>query len=86
MLATGKGEAILCATVARDVAVLMEFKGVFLKEAANCVVHERTSKGIVGLVYVSAAGEVAMPCNTLGMFRACATEDGYSEIAIWPSS
>lgn len=86
MLATGKGEAILCATVARDVAVLMEFKGVFLKEAANCVVHERTSKGLVGLVDVSAAGEVAMPYNTLGMFRACATEDGYSEIAIWPSS
>ncbi|KAG5032287.1 hypothetical protein JHK85_016269 [Glycine max] len=56
------------------------------QEAANCVVHERTSKGLVGLVDVSAAGEVAMPYNTLGMFRACATEDGYSEIAIWPSS
>jgi len=84
--ATGKGEAILRSTVARDVAALMEFKGVSLKEAANCVVHERTPKATVGLVAVSAAGEVAMPYNTTGMFRACATEDGYSEVAIWSHS
>ncbi|XP_027339182.1 isoaspartyl peptidase/L-asparaginase-like [Abrus precatorius] len=84
--ATGKGEAILRATVARDVAALMEFKGVSLKEAANCVVHERTPKGTVGLVAVSAAGELAMPYNTTGMFRACATEDGYSEVAIWSAT
>ncbi|KAK7304224.1 hypothetical protein RJT34_15351 [Clitoria ternatea] len=84
--ATGKGEAILRATVARDVAALMEFKGVTLKEAANCVVHERTPKDTVGLVAVSAAGEVAMPYNTKGMFRACATQDGYSEVAIWQTS
>lgn len=84
--ATGKGEAIICGTVARDVAALMEFKGLSLKEAANCVVQERTPKGTVGLVAVSAAGEIAMPFNTTGMFRACATEDGYSEIAIWPAA
>ncbi|CAJ1975481.1 unnamed protein product [Sphenostylis stenocarpa] len=84
--ATGKGEAILRATVARDVAALMEFKGFSLMEAANCVVHERTPKGTVGLVAVSAAGEVATPYNTTGMFRACATEDGYSEVAIWSAS
>ncbi|KAL2338238.1 hypothetical protein Fmac_012684 [Flemingia macrophylla] len=84
--ATGKGEAIIRGTVARDVAALMEFKGLSLKEAATCVVHERTPKGTVGLIAVSSKGEVAMPFNTTGMFRACATEDGYSEIAIWPSS
>ncbi|KAG5153569.1 hypothetical protein JHK82_011538 [Glycine max] len=84
--ATGKGEAIIRGTVARDVAALMEFKGLSLVEAANCVVHERTPKGTVGLVAVSAKGEVAMPFNTTGMFRACATEDGYSEIAIWPAA
>lgn len=84
--ATGKGEEIIRGTVARDVAALMEFKGLSLKEAANCVVHERTPKGTVGLIAVSAAGEIAMPFNTTGMFRACATEDGYSEIAIWPTT
>ncbi|OIW19678.1 hypothetical protein TanjilG_18488 [Lupinus angustifolius] len=84
--ATGKGEAIISATVARDVAALMEFKGLSLKEAADYVVHERTPKGTVGLIAVSAAGEIAMPFNTTGMFRASATEDGYSEIAIWPTT
>ncbi|XP_027331574.1 isoaspartyl peptidase/L-asparaginase-like isoform X2 [Abrus precatorius] len=84
--ATGKGESIIRGTVARDVAALMEFKGLSLEEAATCVVHERTPKGTVGLVAVSAKGELVMPFNTTGMFRACATEDGYSELAIWPAA
>ncbi|KAJ4974112.1 hypothetical protein NE237_007286 [Protea cynaroides] len=84
--ATGQGESIIRATVARDVAALMEYKGLSLKEAAAYVVEECTPKGTCGLVAVSATGEVTMPFNTAGMFRACATEDGYSEIAIWPPS
>ncbi|XP_043702032.1 isoaspartyl peptidase/L-asparaginase [Telopea speciosissima] len=84
--ATGKGEAIIRSTVARDVAALMEYKGLSLKEAASYVVEECTPKGTCGLVAVSATGEVTMPFNTTGMFRACATEDGYSEIGIWPPS
>ncbi|GMY38787.1 isoaspartyl peptidase/L-asparaginase-like [Fagus crenata] len=83
--ATGKGEAIIRGTVARDVAALMEFKGLSLKEAAAYVVEECVPKGNVGLVAVSAKGEITMAFNTTGMFRACATEDGYSEIRIWPS-
>jgi isoaspartyl peptidase/L-asparaginase-like protein (Ntn-hydrolase superfamily) len=43
------------------------------------------NKGNVGLVAVSAKGEITMAFNTTGMFRACATKDGYSEIGIWPS-
>lgn len=82
--ATGRGEAIIRGTVARDVAALMEFKGLSLQEAAAYVV-ESVPKGSVGLVAVSAKGEVTMPLNTTGMFRACATEDGYSEVAIWPT-
>ncbi|OAY73610.1 Isoaspartyl peptidase/L-asparaginase, partial [Ananas comosus] len=82
--ATGKGEYIIRATVARDVAALMEYKGLSLKEAAAHVI-ENVPKGNVGLVAVSSEGEVAMLFNTTGMFRACATEDGYEEIGIWPS-
>ncbi|GAB4860894.1 hypothetical protein Ancab_036055 [Ancistrocladus abbreviatus] len=80
--ATGKGEAIIRGTVARDVAAIMEYKGLSLKEASAYVVEKCVPRGNVGLVAVSATGEVAMPFNTTGMFRACATEDGYSEIAI----
>ncbi|KAJ0980140.1 hypothetical protein J5N97_008395 [Dioscorea zingiberensis] len=80
--ATGKGEFIIRATVARDVAALMEYKGLSMKEAAAYVINS-VPKCHAGLVAVSANGEVAMPFNTKGMFRACATEDGYSEIGIW---
>ncbi|KAD4385381.1 hypothetical protein E3N88_25549 [Mikania micrantha] len=83
--ATGRGEAIIRETVARDVAAVMEYKGLSLKEAAAYIVDEVTPKGTTGLVTVSPTGEVAMPFNTTGMFRACATEDGFMEVAIWKS-
>lgn len=82
--ATGKGESIIRETVGRNVAALMEYKGLSLKDAANYVVVN-SPKGTTGLVAVSATGEVAMAFNTTGMFRACAKEDGTSEIAIWNS-
>ncbi|KAJ1690256.1 hypothetical protein LUZ63_014411 [Rhynchospora breviuscula] len=80
--ATGKGESIIRNTIARDVAALMEYKGLSLKDAANQVIAN-APKGTVGLVAVTDKGDVAMPFNTTGMFRACAVEDGHSEIAIW---
>ncbi|KAI3463831.1 hypothetical protein Pfo_020494 [Paulownia fortunei] len=83
--ATGKGEAIIRATVARDVAALMEYKGLSLKEAATYVIEECAPRRTAGLVAVSATGEVTMAFNTVGMFRACATEDGYNEVGIWPN-
>lgn len=83
--ATGRGEAIIRETVARDVAAVMEYKGLCLKEAADYIVHEVAPKGTTGLIAVSPKGEVAMPFNTTGMFRACATEDGFTEVAIWHS-
>ncbi|CAA0815307.1 Isoaspartyl peptidase/L-asparaginase 1 [Striga hermonthica] len=81
--ATGKGEAIIRATVARDVAALMEYKGLSLNEAANYVIQKCAPRGTAGLIAVSSTGEVTMPFNTGGMFRACATEDGQTEVAIW---
>ena len=80
--ATGKGEVIIQGTITRDLAAIMEFKGLSLKDAAAYVVN-KAPKGTVGLVAVSKDGELAMPFNTTGMFRACATEDGYSEVSIW---
>jgi beta-aspartyl-peptidase (threonine type) len=81
--ATGVGEAIIRHTVARDVAAVMEHRGLALKDAAARVVGA-APPGTVGLVAVSARGEVAMLHNTAGMFRACVTQDGHTEVAIWP--
>ncbi|KAG6489262.1 probable isoaspartyl peptidase/L-asparaginase 2 [Zingiber officinale] len=80
---TGEGEAIIRSTLARDVAALMEYKGLGLQEAVDYAVKERLDEGKAGLIAVGRNGEVAMGFNTVGMFRGCATEEGLMEVAIW---
>ncbi|CAL4917825.1 unnamed protein product [Urochloa decumbens] len=80
--ATGKGEEIIRYTVARDVAALMEHRGMPLRDAAARVVAG-APRGAVGLVAVSREGEVCMVHNTTALFRACATEGGHEEVGIW---
>lgn len=80
---TGEGEAILRATLAREVAAVMEYKGLPLQEAVDFVIKERLDEGKAGLIAVSSNGEVACGFNANGMFRGCATEDGFMEVGIW---
>lgn len=81
--ATGRGEAIMKATVSRDVAAIMEYRKVSLAEAVDEVIEQRLPVGMGGLVAVSASGDVAMSFNTTGMYRACMKEGGSEEIGIW---
>ncbi|KAM7254504.1 hypothetical protein ACFE04_003884 [Oxalis oulophora] len=76
---TGEGEAILRGTLARDVAAVMEYKGLRLQEAVDFVIKTRLDDGKAGLIAVSKDGEVACGFNCTGMFRGCATEDGFME-------
>ncbi|XP_051151023.1 probable isoaspartyl peptidase/L-asparaginase 2 [Andrographis paniculata] len=80
---TGEGEAIIRGTLARDVAAVMEYKGLDLQEAVDFVIGKRLDKGKAGLIAVSSKGEVTCRFNSVGMFRACAAEDGYMEVGIW---
>ena len=80
---TGEGEAIIRGTLAREVAAVMEYKGLGLQEAVDFVIKERLDEGQAGLIAVSRKGEVAYGFNTTGMFRGCATEDGFMEVGIW---
>uniref|UniRef100_A0A0A0KZV2 beta-aspartyl-peptidase n=1 Tax=Cucumis sativus TaxID=3659 RepID=A0A0A0KZV2_CUCSA len=80
---TGEGEAIIRGTLAREVAAVMEYKGLGLQEAVNYVIEERLDEGQAGLIAVSSKGEVACGFNTTGMFRGFATEDGFMEVGIW---
>ncbi|KAG5230849.1 L-asparaginase family protein [Salix suchowensis] len=80
---TGEGEAIIRGTLARDVAAVMEYKGLDLQGAVDFVVKERLDEGKAGLIAVSRDGEVACGFNTNGMFRGFATEDGFMEVGIW---
>ncbi|KAA9327458.1 isoaspartyl peptidase/L-asparaginase [Hymenobacter busanensis] len=69
---TGHGEYFMRAVVAHDIACLMEYRGLSLQEACRVVVHEKLAPvgGEGGLVAVDAAGNIALPFNSEGMYRA----------------
>ncbi|KAK9144151.1 hypothetical protein Sjap_004054 [Stephania japonica] len=81
-LRQGEGEAIIRDTLARDVAAVMEYKGLKLQEAVDWVVKNRLDWQ-AGMIAVSSEGEVAYGFNSNAMFRGCATEDGFVEVGIW---
>lgn len=82
---TGSGEFFIRGVVAYDVACLMEYKGFSLQEAADEVILKRILKigGDGGLVAVDSKGNIAMPFNTEGMYRACKDSAGYEMIKIY---
>ena len=81
---TGDGEFFIRAVVAYDVSCLMEYKGLSLQEACKIVVQDKLVKikGEGGLIAIDAAGNIALPFNSEGMYRACKrnSEPTYIEI------
>ena len=73
--------------VAYDVACLMEHKGMGVLDASEEVIHKRLMniKGDGGLIAVDTNGNIAMPFNTEGMYRACRNSEGQEEISIYKS-
>ena len=69
---TGIGEGFIRAVSAYDVSALMEYKSLSLQEAAKKVVFEKLPLvgGAGGLIAVDKNGEVYLPFNTEGMYRA----------------
>lgn len=82
---TGSGEFFIRGVVAYDVACLIEHKEMSLLEAADEVIHKRILEigGDGGLIAVDAKGNVAMPFNTEGMYRATKSSNGKEEISIY---
>ncbi|MEZ4798137.1 MAG: isoaspartyl peptidase/L-asparaginase [Flavobacteriaceae bacterium] len=82
---TGSGEFFIRGVVAYDVSCLMEHKGLSLNDAANEVIHKRILdiNGDGGLIAVDAKGNIAMPFNTEGMYRAFKTSEGEENISIY---
>lgn len=82
---TGSGEYFLRAVVAYDVSCLMEYKGLSLEDACHEVVHNRLMKikGDGGLVAVDSKGNVSLPFNTDGMYRAAKSSSGLELVEIY---
>ena len=69
---TGSGEFFIRGVVAYDVSCLMEYKGMTLEDACHEVIQHRLMKigGDGGLIAVDTKGNISMPFNTPGMYRA----------------
>ncbi len=69
---TGSGEFFIRSVVAYDVHCLMLYKGLDLENACRVAVHEHLLAigGDGGLIAVDALGNVSLPFNTDGMYRA----------------
>lgn len=82
---TGSGEFFIRGVVAYDVSCLMEHKNISLEEASNEVVYKRMLEinGDGGLIAVDAKGNIVMPFNTEGMYRACKSSDGTEAVLIY---
>lgn len=82
---TGSGEFFIRGVVAYDVSCLMEHKGMSLEEAAHEVIDKRVLEigGDGGLIAVDTKGNIAMPFNTEGMYRAFKTSEGKKEVRIY---
>ncbi|MGB4974510.1 MAG: isoaspartyl peptidase/L-asparaginase, partial [Cyclobacteriaceae bacterium] len=82
---TGSGEFFIRGVVAYDVSCLMEYKGLSLQDAADQVINHRLKKigGDGGLIAVDAQGNIAMPFNTDGMYRASWNANDEKQIAIY---
>ncbi|MDX6694833.1 MAG: L-asparaginase / beta-aspartyl-peptidase [Blastocatellia bacterium] len=82
---TGHGEYFMRAVVAYDVACLMKYKGLTLKDACEQVVNVRLREmgAEGGLVAVDSAGNVALPFNSEGMYRAWITSESAAQVDIY---
>ena len=82
---TGSGEYFIRGVVAYDVACLMEFKGLSLADAAQEVIQKRVLDigGDGGLIAIDTQGNIAMPFNTEGMYRASKSSNGTEHLAIY---
>lgn len=74
---TGHGELFIKHLVAYDIHCLMHYKGMSLAEACHMVINDKLVqvKAEGGLIAVDGSGNIAMPFNTPGMYRAMKTPD-----------
>ncbi len=81
---TGHGEFFMQTVAAYDVAARMKYKNSNLSDSAREVVENlRVIGGEGGLIAVDAKGNVALPFNSDGMYRAFITSDGEPIVEIY---
>lgn len=82
---TGHGEFFIRSVVAYDISCLMEYKELSLKEACDIVVMDKLVKigGEGGLIAIDKEGNIELPFNSEGMYRAKKSSDSEIFIGIY---
>lgn len=81
---TGHGEYFIRTVAGYDIAARMKFAGKSLADAADATIAELGSMGGTGgVIAIDAAGNIAAPFNTPGMYRGWRRSDGESAIKIY---
>ncbi|MFM6975559.1 MAG: isoaspartyl peptidase/L-asparaginase family protein [Sphingobacteriaceae bacterium] len=82
---TGWGEFFIRNVVAHEVAALMAYKGLSIKEATNELIFKKVPAlgGDGGLIALDKDGNAALPFNTEGMYRGTVTKEGKIEVFIY---
>ena len=83
--ATGHGEYFIRTVAAHRIAARMDYKGETVAQAADAVIMEllKDMHGGGGVIAIDAAGNIAMPFNTSGMYRGSINVDGELMTAIY---
>jgi beta-aspartyl-peptidase (threonine type) len=82
---TGHGEYFIRHVVAYDISALMEYRNLSLEKASDEVVMHKLVrvKGEGGVIAIDVKGNISMPFNTPGMYRAFRKSDGKTGVYIF---
>lgn len=83
--ATGHGEYFIRYNVAADICARVEYQGKTIEQAGKDVIFGPMFKagGTGGVIIVDNKGNISMPFNTKGMYRASKKGDGETQVAIF---
>lgn len=83
--ATGHGEYFIRHVAAFSICSLVKTKGLSLEEAADEVVNDtlKNAGGDGGVIALDPKGNISMPFNTPGMYRAAIHPDGSVQIGLY---
>lgn len=83
--ATGHGEYFIRYNVAADICARVKYQGKTIEQAGNEVIHEVLAPlgGTGGVIILDAKGNINMPFNTKGMYRASKSSSRPTSVAIF---
>ena len=83
--ATGHGEYFIRYNVAADICARVQYQGQTIEQAGNAVIHDvlKPVGGTGGVIIVDTKGNMSMPFNTKGMYRASKSSSQATRVAIF---